>query len=880
MLWNANGLLKHKDELLLVLSKEKIDICLISETHFTNENKITIPEYSIYHTAHPLNTARGGSAVIIKSIIEHYEENKYCSIEFQATTVSVKTTHGMISISAVYSPPRNSIQTEIYKSLIQYPKHKFIMGGDFNAKHTYWGSRLINTKGRRLLQAAKQHGCEFLSTGKPTYWPTDSSKTPDLIDFFILNKISKNFLKIYDGYDFNSDHTPIFVTFTESVSYKKQEPSLSNKHTDWEYFKALINNDLVIPTNICSTDELDEIALNFVKIIQNASWNSTPAINKKQIGYNYPNEIKDMLIEKRKLRRKWQQTRNPADKTLFNRASQQLKRKIKDFQNQKIQQHVMSLSADKNNDYSLWRATKSGKVPPKVYHPIKNSNGQWSRSHMEKAQVFSEYLENIFSLNNIQTPLRFDIQYDITDYIVPEITETEIQNEIINLSDKKAAGYDLITAEILKQLPRKGIIVLTKIIHSIFELEHIPTYWKVAEVLMIPKPGKPPTDVTSYRPISLLPTLSKLFEKVFIKRLKPIIEEKQIIPTHQFGFREKHSTIDQIHRITEVIENTFEEKKVCSAVFLDVAKAFDKVWHDGLLYKISTFMPHNYCKLLESYLKNRYFRIKYEGEYSDLKEIKAGVPQGSILGPMLYLIFTYDLPNPPNTTIATFADDTAVLAVGSTEEEAAEYLQPAINSIYEWANLWQIELNHTKSVHVTFKNSKAKSIPITINGNKIPYENHAKYLGMTLDVKLKWNEHVKKKKQELEIKYRSLDWLIGRRSSLSIQNKIAVYNQIIKPIWTYGIQLWGCAKPSVVNIIQRFQNKVIRKIVNAPWYLRNSDIHRDLRVDTVKTVIQKYAAKHQTRLSSHVNQEARNLYNTEDQPRRLQRTKPQDLVRL
>lgn len=119
-------------------------------------------------------------------------------------------------------------------------------------------------------------------------------------------------------------------------------------------------------------------------------------------------------------------------------------------------------------------------------------------------------------------------------------------------------------------------------INAAFRLKYVPRQWKIAEVVMIPEPGKPPLEVASYRSISLLPNISKLFEKLLLKRLKPIIESKQLIPSHQFGFRKEHSTIDQVHRITDVIEKSLEEKKFCSVAFLDVAQAFDKVWHRGL----------------------------------------------------------------------------------------------------------------------------------------------------------------------------------------------------------------------------------------------------------------------------------------------------------
>ena len=196
--------------------------------------------------------------------------------------------------------------------------------------------------------------------------------------------------------------------------------------------------------------------------------------------------------------------------------------------------------------------------------------------------------------------------------------------------------------------------------------------------------------------IVLLPVMSKLFEKLLIKRLNPIIERKNLMPNHQFGFRSKHSTIDQVHRITNVIEQTLEEKKVCSAIFLDVAQAFDKVWHEGLNHKLRTILPKQSAEILESYLTERFFRIKQGDACSELKEIKEGVPQGSVLGPVLYLLYTSDLPELENSIVATFADDTAILVIGSSNEESTGKLQTAINQIKKWTKKWHIQLNESK----------------------------------------------------------------------------------------------------------------------------------------------------------------------------------------
>jgi hypothetical protein len=119
---------------------------------------------------------------------------------------------------------------------------------------------------------------------------------------------------------------------------------------------------------------------------------------------------------------------------------------------------------------------------------------------------------------------------------------------------------------------------------------------------MIPKPGKNHTSVESYWPIALLPIMSKLFKKLILKHLKLIIQKYQLMPSHQFGFRSKHSAIDQVHRITDIIEKSFEQKQVCSAIFLDVAQAFDRVWHDGLLHKLKSILPKQCYQLFKSYL--------------------------------------------------------------------------------------------------------------------------------------------------------------------------------------------------------------------------------------------------------------------------------------
>jgi hypothetical protein len=209
--------------------------------------------------------------------------------------------------------------------------------------------------------------------------------------------------------------------------------------------------------------------------------------------------------------------------------------------------------------------------------PINTIDGSWARTNEQKASRFAEHLQKIFQPHAAHSneALPHVTQQDCAE--IPLTSPAEIKREIkTNIYPKKAPGFDLITGQILKELPTKALVKLTNLLNASFRLKYVSQLWKVAEVIIIPKPGKPPHDGTSYRPISLLPVLSKLFGKLMLKRLELIIEEKKLIPDHQFGFRNQHSMIDQVHRITTIIEQSSEEKKVCSTIFLDVTQAFEK----------------------------------------------------------------------------------------------------------------------------------------------------------------------------------------------------------------------------------------------------------------------------------------------------------------
>uniref|UniRef100_A0A1Y1JXT3 Reverse transcriptase domain-containing protein n=2 Tax=Photinus pyralis TaxID=7054 RepID=A0A1Y1JXT3_PHOPY len=436
---------------------------------------------------------------------------------------------------------------------------------------------------------------------------------------------------------------------------------------------------------------------------------------------------------------------------------------------------------------------------------------------------------------------------------IKPLTPKEIAKEIKLLNPKKSPGSDLVTAKMLKELPRKGIVMLTYIFNAIIRLGYWPKRLKTAQIIMINKPGKEPTEVSSYRPISLLSIVSKLLEKLVLHRLNEDLPPENWIPEHQFGFRQKHSTVQQVHRITHTINEAFEKKQYCSGIFLDISQAFDKVWYPGLIYKIKCILPTAYFTILKSYLSERKFQTKVNEEKSDYFPINSGVPQGSVLGPLLYVLYTSDIPMAQNLIIGTFADDTAILSCHENPQIASNKIQNYLTNLQQWLEKWKIKVNESKSAHITFTLRKETCPAVTINNVQIPQTQTVRYLGLHLDSKLTWKQHITKKKKQVEIKTRELQWLIGRKSRVSLENKILIYKAVIKPTWEYGIELWGCASKSNIQIIQRCQSKILRQIADAPWYVTNHTIHTDLQVPIVQEVIGKKANTHHIVINNHPN---------------------------
>lgn len=884
LLWNANGIFQHLNELQIVLNEEKIEIALITETHLKKSSILNIFGYEIIRADHPDETAHGGAALMISKQIEHSPLPSYRSNNIQSASATIKLNSVPISISSCYLPPGITFPTPELITLLQSLSHSYIIGADFNAKHQTW-SRSTNTRGRALHSLITQKHLKVLSSPNPTYWPSHANRQPDTIDFFISsipNHITTNITNLNDP---ASDHTPVLLHLGAQPFLKQNRPTITPGFTNWNKFRDIISRKTILNIKLKSPTDIDNAINKLTNDIQTAAKESSTPRPNKNAPSNLTPELRQLLAEKRRARSIWQRTHYPDDKSSYNMLSNKLKSLLKTHKNDSYKNHLQNLSLQNG---SLWRKTKAILRLKETTPPLLRPNNSLAVTDKEKADTLAEELSTVFRPHSIPSPpLHLKM---ITESLLSPLpmalpakstSPAEINGIIKKLANRKSPGHDLITNKVIKNLPPKTIIALTHIYNATLRLSYFPTTWKSSVIVTILKPSKPPENPSSYRPISLLPVLGKILEKILLKRLSLITEQNKNLPNFQFGFRTNHSTTHQLHRVTDAISTALETKKYCAGVFLDVAKAFDTVWHDGLLFKLKTLFPAPYYLILKSYLDNRTFKVRHNLYHSTQFPISAGVPQGSDIAPFLYIIYTSDLPTSEKTILGTYADDTALLSIASDNITASLQLQIHIDTLSEWFDKWKIKINESKSSFITFSLRPHICPPVTMNNTIIPYSNEVKYLGLIFDKRLTWSSHLKDKRKKLNSRLHLLRPLL--RSNLSLPLKIILYKTLLQPLWAYGIVIWGSAKKSNKRTIQAFQNICCRIITGAPWYVTNNSINSDLKISSVNETATLYYKRFNSKLQSNPNQLIKDLAIPTlpgNPTRRLKRNWCRDLINI
>ena len=368
-----------------------------------------------------------------------------------------------------------------------------------------------------------------------------------------------------------------------------------------------------------------------------------------------------------------------------------------------------------------WKTLKTFIKPSqRVLIPPLEKDGCIYSDSKDKADIFHTFFANQSSLDDSNASLP-DITPVPQSVIEPNtFTPTEVESVLKSLKTGKAAGPDAINNRLLIELAQPLASPLCDLFNFSLLSGKVPDIWKIANVTPIHKKNDP-NDVSNYRPISLLSTIGKGIEKLVHKHVFNFFRDNEILTALQSGFVEGDSTVNQLVDIYNTFCKAFDDGKEVRAIFFDISKAFDTVWHQGLLYKLQTVgITGSLLLWFTDYLHNRKQRVVLPGGISDWTTISAGVPQGSILGPLQFLIYINDIVEDINSFIRLFADDTSLYVIVENPLVSAEILNSDIAKVHAWATKWLVTFNPPKTEEMIFSRKlKKKHPPIHMNQQPI-----------------------------------------------------------------------------------------------------------------------------------------------------------------
>ena len=468
-------------------------------------------------------------------------------------------------------------------------------------------------------------------------------------------------------------------------------------------------------------------------------------------------------------------------------------------------------------------------------------NNKYTTNSKSIANAFANYFSTIGKnlVKDKVTDMRYHNYLDNykpkSEFKFKPVNIATVKKIIRSLKNKNSCGEDGISNRILKLLCNEICRPLTYILNSSLKNSHYPKQWKISKVITLFKSGSK-TEVGNYRPISLQNVLSKILERTVKLQLMNYLESNSLLPENQFGFRSKQG-INHLHLFLQnKITNALSKKQIFKLCFLDYSKAFDVVNFKLLLKKLKCLGINNReLDWFKSYLYDRHMYCTVNGKISLKRPTETGVPQGTVLGPILFLCYTFDF-NETISNFCSFADDTSIFCQGDTDEEVSNELSKTLEKVTEWVNNNKLKLNVNKTKIMTFGTDITTNNLTVIKMDDTTLENVETYklLGLTIDSNLTWKHHIDFIHKKLKYVYYTINKV---KNCMPLKSKLLLYNALFESNMAFGIPIWGGVSKNKLKPIEITQKKTLRCIYNLPY---NAHTKEYFELGTIKPLINVY----------------------------------------
>ena len=857
------------EELSDVTSTLKVDVLICTESKLSQiipNNIITITGYH-EPVRHDRTRHGGGCLMYISNRLTFKQKMDFQSMKYEHIWVDIRVNEKLYAINAFYRPPNESAEShsefleeadQILSNLSKYNAETKIIASDLNFGNSYCKSPILPPKplDSSAPDLFASHGFTQL-IDIPTRVTENTTSLISLI--FVSNTDS---VQRHGTLPRIADHDGVFVSFhcarnkskmlTKTVyDYKNiDEEGLINFIKSYNFDSVVFSKPVIeqaeaftnilsdaisnfVPTKKVVVRESDQPWVNsYTRLLlrkKNRNYQFYKRINNQYLSaLNCPNTNPEILTRLSEKKNKSHQKSKNSNRESFE-ANRRAKQAFFNTVNSTMKNHEISAKKKFSILAKLMKNQKNSSIPPLL------ENNEVINDSQVKSNLFNDlFVSKAQVPGNLDPVPELPVRNDISSHFRHMNTSPIEVAKIIRNLKKSNSSHCGVPGKFLSLIATPVSFPLYRLFNNLFKIGHFPDIFKIAQVTALYKRAGLKSSKLQYRPISLLPTLSKVMESIIHERLLEHFNKNNIISERQAAYLKGDSTIQQLLFIVHFIRTSWTKGKMTQGIFLDVSAAFDKCWHSGLLAKLEQVKVEESClDLFKSYLSNRKQFVVVDGSKSDIKDVQAGVPQGSRLGPLLWILFVNDIIEDLETEVLLFADDTCLFATADDPSETAEMLNRDLEKIHQWAGKWKVSFNPSKSKDVIFsKKNLANSPPIIFNNTLVSRVHEHRHLGVWLSSSLDWSKQVR------EVCLRANGKLAVLRSVryLSRSTLDLLYKLTIRSVIDYGLVVYfHSLKVTELARLNQIQYRAAKLCTGALHFTNQSKLEDDLGWETIST---------------------------------------------
>ena len=809
---NVQSLMPKMDILQALTKTNLYDIVGINESWLDMKEKncqaeIAMQDFRSFTVDKPSQSKRGGGSVLyVKNSLRPIIRRATATTAYEVIHVDIMPSEGItLKIILVYRNPRITVAEEevLFEELdnIISSSHETILMGDFNLPEINWTTMETTGRGTRMIRLVNENNLK-----QHVHAPTRGQNILDIVLSTENELIEQLFIKDKIG-DHNTVEFNITASRTnrESVryNYNFRRANFVNLRNE------IVNTDFEQYFHEKTADECFEYTRDTVL---QASMRHIP---KKKTQINNPswfnNEVKEAITNRDRLYLEWKTSPSEQSEADHKQSCREVKKVVRRAKRNK-ELNVARLA--KHNPKAFYSYVNERRVVRDSVGPLQNTEGELKSSDTEVSDILNKFFASVFTNENtnnmplIEQPEGLDTLENI------HFRVNEVQEHLCKLNIYKSTGPDDLHPRILRSLSDILSQPLTEIFNRSMSTGIVPKDWKKANITAIYKKGSR-QDPGNYRPISLTSVVGKIIEKLIKSSITCHLERNHLIKDTQHGFRSKLSCLTNLLDFFQHVTELYDDNKAVDLIYLDFQKAFDKVPHERLLKKVEGLgIVGNVSRWLRNWLTGREQRVCVGHGRSQWATVTSGVPQGSVLGPLLFIIYINDLDDDITSKITKFADDTKLCHKANCEQDRLT-IQSDLDKLVEWAEKWQMNFNVDKCtvMHVGTNN---QNYNYAMGNQNLAEVNQQRDLGVLIDKNLKW-------KSQVEASFKRANSVIGFISrNFHYKSKdimLPLYTSLVRPHMEFAVQFWSPHLRGDVNKMERIQHRATKMIPE----LRNKD---------------------------------------------------------